>query len=443
LTKTLAEVRRLALIVEQQEHKIMMQQEQLQRQNVAEKALIERMQSFVPSAWAPPETPRCSPNPAQSQPRSLPGSKANSNRPQPATDGASRAPAPTIRAAVPFSSNESTAPMPIPEQRGAHARPPTNAAGDDVETDMTPPPSHPPPPPLLKRESVDDQAESMMSRTRSRSSVYRQEADRARQLLRSSSEASEQSAVCARLLACQRELALLVARRLGRWILADAIFKQKVRQWMRSFARLDPRTSIAHFFYPGRDAPTGVYVEEAVDRSQRKGGVGGDGDEDEDHDDDHVGAASTAHGKLEHGRSTKLAIESLAVPDSGHYFTVFRPTSKEALRLMMSRRGVGKGMDIKGKSAKTGRVSGFVPFLQVSRDADVERVPMPKGMEHATVRVYFGSEEARDTAYCEALFTLAPPPSARDVIDTSGTPSPLGDDDADLSGVLQKASPRP
>ena len=59
-------------------------------------------------------------------------------------------------------------------------------------------------------------------------------------------------------------------------------------------------------------------------------------------------------------------------------------------------------------------------------------------MDRATVRVYFGSEAARDTAYCEALFTLAAPavgtklPVPRDVIDTSGT--------ASSSGVLQKAS---
>ena len=43
--------------------------------------------------------------------------------------------------------------------------------------------------------------------------------------------------------------------------------------------------------------------------------------------------------------------------------SVWRPTSNEAIKYMMTGEGVGKGLDIKGKSAKKGKYSGFVPFV--------------------------------------------------------------------------------
>ena len=98
----------------------------------------------------------------------------------------------------------------------------------------------------------------MVTRMRHGEKSRKEHAAHTREELRHSSEADEQRAASARLLECKRLVALLVARRLGKWILADAAFEQKVRQWMRSFARLDPRTSIAHFFYPGHGAPSGV-----------------------------------------------------------------------------------------------------------------------------------------------------------------------------------------
>ena len=39
------------------------------------------------------------------------------------------------------------------------------------------------------------------------------------------------------------------------------------------------------------------------------------------------------------------------VPPS-HYFTVWRPTSMTAIRHMLEGRGTGKGLNVKGKSAK-------------------------------------------------------------------------------------------
>ena len=79
------------------------------------------------------------------------------------------------------------------------------------------------------------------------------------------------------------------------------------------------------------------------------------------------------------------------------FFSVWRPTSFDALRRLVLREGVGKGLNVKGKSAKSGLLSGFVPFLQISANADVARVPPPaKG---SRVRVYYRSEAARDQAH--------------------------------------------
>ena len=48
-------------------------------------------------------------------------------------------------------------------------------------------------------------------------------------------------------------------------------------------------------------------------------------------------------------------------------FTVWRPTSDEAIKNMMLGVATGKGLDIKGKSAKRGNISSFVPFIKSMR----------------------------------------------------------------------------
>jgi len=71
----------------------------------------------------------------------------------------------------------------------------------------------------------------------------------------------------------------------------------------------------------------------------------------------------------------------------GSVFTVWRPTSGIAIRRMMMGEAVGKGLDIKGKSAQRGKLSGFVPFLQISENAHKKKVrPLPK---NGTVRLFF------------------------------------------------------
>ena len=73
------------------------------------------------------------------------------------------------------------------------------------------------------------------------------------------------------------------------------------------------------------------------------------------------------------------------------WFAVFRPTGGDAIQKMMNGSGTGKGLNIKGKSAKTGRLSGFVPVLQISENS--HKKELCTSPRHARVRIYFRSEE--------------------------------------------------
>jgi len=79
-------------------------------------------------------------------------------------------------------------------------------------------------------------------------------------------------------------------------------------------------------------------------------------------------------------------------------FTVWRPTSMDANRKMICGEAVGKGLDIKGKSAKKGTLSGFVPFLQISENRDKSRVH--NLTKDGRIRLFFygekNGEDARD-----------------------------------------------
>jgi hypothetical protein len=74
-------------------------------------------------------------------------------------------------------------------------------------------------------------------------------------------------------------------------------------------------------------------------------------------------------------------------------FSVWRPTSFEAIRKMMLGHAVGKGLDIKGKSAKRGKLSAFVPFLQIgeNRHKGLIRTLSKDGI----VRLFFSSASAK------------------------------------------------
>ena len=77
-------------------------------------------------------------------------------------------------------------------------------------------------------------------------------------------------------------------------------------------------------------------------------------------------------------------------------FTVWRPTSPDAICKMIKGEVTGKGLDIKGKSAKIGKLCGLVPFLQIHDNAHKSKVLRPPG--DARVRVFFKSAKQRDEA---------------------------------------------
>ena len=79
-----------------------------------------------------------------------------------------------------------------------------------------------------------------------------------------------------------------------------------------------------------------------------------------------------------------------------NFFSVWRPTSLDAINMMMDGRATGKGLNVKGKSAKMGRLSGFVPFLQISEEAHKTKVSTSPA--YSTVRVYYASEALRSAA---------------------------------------------
>ena len=107
----------------------------------------------------------------------------------------------------------------------------------------------------------------------------------------------------------------------------------KHRSWATSFTKLDPRWQIRRFF---NDMSAFGSVLDDVQRSPHNSDNG--------------------------------SVDSKAI------FTVWRPTSADAISKMMSGIGVGKGMELKGKSAKTGCLSGYVPFLQIHEDRHKEKI---------------------------------------------------------------------
>lgn len=88
------------------------------------------------------------------------------------------------------------------------------------------------------------------------------------------------------------------------------------------------------------------------------------------------------------------------------FFTVWRPTSLDAIKRMILGEAVGKGIDIKGKSAKRGKLSGMVPFLQIHENRHKRMIRMlPK---KGNMRLFFTNHgrRARDVV-AERLDDLA------------------------------------
>jgi hypothetical protein len=134
---------------------------------------------------------------------------------------------------------------------------------------------------------------------------------------------------------------------------------EKLKAWVSQFRRLDPRWRILEFF--------NEVVRVGAHRVENEG----------------------IH--LENVQPLLRWLSRASV------FTVWRPTSFEAIRKMMLGQAVGKGLDIKGKSAKRGKLSGFIPFLQIkeNRHKSLVRTLSKAG----TIRLFFSCEcfHARDT----------------------------------------------
>jgi hypothetical protein len=130
-------------------------------------------------------------------------------------------------------------------------------------------------------------------------------------------------------------------------------------KWMASFYRCDPRWQILTFF----------------NEVARDGGI------------------AAMDENRNSGASPLTNLFSKA-----NIFTVWRPTSNEAIKNMMLGIATGKGLDIKGKSAKCGNISSYVPFIQIYEEHQKEksRSLINQG---EMVRVYYQSRSARNDVY--------------------------------------------
>eukprot|EP00913_Durusdinium_trenchii_P033656 g31506.t1 len=100
------------------------------------------------------------------------------------------------------------------------------------------------------------------------------------------------------------------------------------------------------------------------------------------------------------GPRGSLAGEEPDPKEATRWFAVYRPCSSDSIRKMYGKVGVGKGLNVKGKSAKKNRLSGFVPFIQISDNnhkKEVEDAP-----RDARTKIFFRSP-ARDTARVNKL----------------------------------------
>eukprot|EP00980_Cylindrotheca_fusiformis_P005136 scaffold1088_cov90-Cylindrotheca_fusiformis.AAC.1 len=154
----------------------------------------------------------------------------------------------------------------------------------------------------------------------------------------------------------------------------------KIERWLISFHRLDPRYKILKFFNQVASEGADDFV-----------------DEEDDEDGEIADYELTLNGADLPSRRDSIVVRLKkrlgTLFDKSSILTVWRPCSNDAMRKMMEGTGVGKGLDIKGKSAKKGLLSAFVPFLQISNEADKYKImPIPY---NARLRVYYQTEQAR------------------------------------------------
>ncbi|KAL3821634.1 hypothetical protein ACHAXA_006054 [Cyclostephanos tholiformis] len=140
----------------------------------------------------------------------------------------------------------------------------------------------------------------------------------------------------------------------------DFMTQAKCEEWLRSLCRRDPRACIKTFF-------------------------------------DDVARDGADHIEEEGGFQPELLSPLLATVQRSSVFSVWRPTSVESIRKMMTGQGTGKGLDIKGKSAKRGKLSAYVPFVQIHEDCHKAKIrALPR---NGRIRIFYKKREARNKAH--------------------------------------------
>jgi len=184
--------------------------------------------------------------------------------------------------------------------------------------------------------------------------------------------------------------------------------KEKIVKWIHSFYHLDPRYKILTFFNlvaaEGADNVTDDQVDE--EQSYYVMGTNGSSSGPTDKKPGPSGKKHRENFKVNahlvsrpSARNIKPSILSLLskIFNATSILTVWRPCSNDAMRRMMEGTGVGKGLDIKGKSAKKGSLSAFVPFMQIFNEHHKYEIqPITEG---ADMRIYYKNEELRDHVY--------------------------------------------
>jgi len=83
-------------------------------------------------------------------------------------------------------------------------------------------------------------------------------------------------------------------------------------------------------------------------------------------------------------------------------FSVWRPTSCEAISLMMKEEATGKGLKVKGKSAKKGVLSGLIPFVQIHEEK--HKLIGKLGLSRdGRIQVYYKSKALREYAVLKLM----------------------------------------
>jgi len=139
----------------------------------------------------------------------------------------------------------------------------------------------------------------------------------------------------------------------------DWMTQAKCQEWLKSLSRRDPRANIKSFF----------------DDLARDGA-------------DNI--------EEENGFQPELLSPLLSMFQRSSVFSVWRPTSVDSIHKMMTGQGTGKGLDIKGKSAKKGKLSAYVPFLQIHEDEHKTKIRLLPSDGH--IRIFYKKREARDNA---------------------------------------------